>query len=120
MYIITTRGRKSGLLRHTPLEYFKIDEQLYGGVTNPAKSQWHKNILANPEEVWVQLGFRNFHARIEFLDEEAFFETIRAYTRLYPRMAAAAWGWDPKTDDVEPADFTPMVKVYRFFRIHER
>lgn len=120
LYVITTRGRKSGLLRHTPLEYFKIDDQLYGGVTNPRKSQWHKNILANPEEVWVQIGFQKFHAWIEFLEDEKFFETIKSYTRQFPRMAQAAWGWDPKLDDVETADFTPMLKIYRFFRIYKK
>lgn len=120
LYVITTRGRKSGLLRQTPLEYFILDGQLHGGVSGPAKSQWHKNIIANPDEVWVQLGFRNFHARIEFLEEAEFIEAIKSYTKMYPKMAKAAWGWDPKKDDADTADFSPMLKVYRFFRIHKR
>jgi deazaflavin-dependent oxidoreductase (nitroreductase family) len=119
IYVITTIGRKSGLKRHTPLEYFVINDKLLGGVSNPKKSQWHKNILANPNGVWVQIGFRSFHARIEFLDDDEFIETVKSYALKYPKMAAAAWGWDPKIDDVETADFTPMFMVYRFFRIHE-
>jgi deazaflavin-dependent oxidoreductase (nitroreductase family) len=120
VYVITTKGRITGKKRYTPLEYFLIDDVLYGGVTNPRKSQWHKNILANPDDVWVQIGFRNFHARIEFLDDEEFIETIKLYALRYPKLAATAWGWDSKIDDVETADFTPMFQVYRFFRIHER
>lgn len=120
IYLITTIGRKSGKKRQTPLEYFKLDGVLYGGVSDPKKSQWHKNILANPDDVWVQIGFRNFHARIEFLDDDEFIEKIKLYALQYPKMAGTAWGWDPKRDDVETADFTPMLKVYRFFRIHER
>jgi len=119
MYVITTRGRKTGVKRYTPLEYFGIDGVLYGGVTNPRKSQWYKNILATPEEVWVQIGFHNFHARIEFLNDEEFIETIKLYASQYPKLAATAWGWDPEIDDVETADFTPMLMVYRFFYINE-
>ncbi|MFC1960478.1 nitroreductase/quinone reductase family protein [Chloroflexota bacterium] len=120
LYVITTKGRKSGKQRYTPLEYFVLDGEVYGGVTNPAKSQWHKNILANPDDVWVQMGFRCFHARIEYLNDEEFIEAIKLYTLQYPKAVAIAWGWDPKRDDVETADFSPMLKVYRFFRIHER
>ncbi|MCP4358228.1 MAG: nitroreductase family deazaflavin-dependent oxidoreductase [Chloroflexi bacterium] len=120
MYVITTIGRKSGKKRETPLEYFKLDGVLYGGVSNPRKSQWHKNILANPDQVWVQLGFHSFQARIEFLDDEEFIEKIKLYALKFPKMAATAWGWDPERDDVETADFSPMLRVYRFFRIHEQ
>jgi len=119
IYVITVVGRKSGKKRHVPLEYFKFDGQLYGGVSGPRKSQWHKNILANPDQVWVQLGFRSYRARIEFLDDEEFIEKVKMYAMEFPKMAAAAWGWDPKRDDVATADFSPMLKVYRFFRIHE-
>lgn len=49
--VISAIGRKSGKKRHTPLEYFKIDGILYGGVSNPRKSQWYKNNLANPDQV---------------------------------------------------------------------
>ena len=119
IYVITTKGRKTGLTRHTPLEYFLIDGVLYGGVSGPRKSQWYKNILANPEDVWVQLGFRKFHARIDLLEYDEFLETIKLYALKYPKMAAAAWGWDPKRDSVETADFSPMLNVYKFFRIQE-
>jgi deazaflavin-dependent oxidoreductase (nitroreductase family) len=120
LYLINTIGRKSGKKRYTPLEYFILDDDLYGGVSNYRKSQWYKNILANPEQVWVQLGFRRFHADIEFFDDDE--ETIditKWYTQEYPNMAKF-WGWDPERDDVETADFSPMVKIYRYFRIHER
>ena len=117
--MITTIGRKTGLKRHTPLEYFKIAGVLYGGVTGPRKSQWYKNILANPDEVWVQLGFHSYRARIEFLDDDEFIEKIKLYTLQFPKMVAQAWGWDPKRDDVATADFSPMLKIYRFYRIHE-
>ncbi len=120
MYVITVIGRKSGKKRHVPLEYFKLDGVLYGGVSGPRRSQWYKNILANPDQVWVQLGFRDYQAQIEFLDDDEFIEAVKLYALKFPKMVTAVWGWDPKRDDVATADFSPMLKVHRFFRIHER
>lgn len=118
MYVITTIGRKTGKKRHTPLEYFVIDGVVYGGVTNPKKSQWYKNILANPDSVWVQFGFRKYQARIEFLDDQENIALLKRYAMQYPHLAKY-WGWDPERDNIETADFLPMLKVYRLFRITE-
>lgn len=27
------------------------------------------------------------------------------------------WGWDPKNDELETADFTPMLAIYKSFKI---
>ncbi|MCP4416141.1 MAG: nitroreductase family deazaflavin-dependent oxidoreductase [Chloroflexi bacterium] len=118
IYILTTKGRVSGLMRKTPLEYDKIDGILHGGVVNPKKSQWFRNILANPDDVWAQIGSHKFHARIEVLDDEGTIGVVKYYIRTHPSYSKF-WGWDPNRDDLETADFSPMLKLYRFYRIHE-
>lgn len=45
--ILTTRGRKSGLPRHTPVEYRTYHGRKYVMVGWP-KSDWYRNILADP------------------------------------------------------------------------
>ena len=118
IYILTTKGRKSGLMRKTPLEYDQIDGILHGAVANPRKSQWYKNVVANPDDVWVQIGSRKFHARIEFLDDDGTIEIMKYYVRTHPSYAEFI-GWDPRHDDLETADFSPVPKIWRFYRIHE-
>jgi deazaflavin-dependent oxidoreductase (nitroreductase family) len=119
VYLLTTKGRITGKMRKTPLEYDKIDGVLHGGVVNPRKSQWFKNILANPDDVWVQIGLRKFHARIEVLDDEGTIEVVKYYIRTHPSYSKF-WGWDPEKDKIATADFSPMLKIYRFYRIHKR
>ncbi|NMC12305.1 MAG: nitroreductase family deazaflavin-dependent oxidoreductase [Chloroflexi bacterium] len=47
--LLTTRGRKSGLPRITPLQYEKIDEDYYLGSARGMQADWVRNILAYPE-----------------------------------------------------------------------
>ena len=64
--LLTTTGRKTGKLRHTPLEFvYNPQEDWYrvspgwGGNTD-----WYKNVLHNPH-VTVQVGSRKFEAVAE-------------------------------------------------------
>ncbi len=118
IYILTTKGRKSGLMRKTPLEYDIIDGVLHGGSVNFKRSHWFRNIQANPDDVWVQIWSRKFHARIEILDDEGIIRIVKYYIKTHPSYSKF-WGWDPEQDDFETADFSPMLKIYRFYRIHE-
>ena len=119
IFVITTRGRISGKLRKTPLEYDYIDGVLHGGVVNYKKSQWFRNILANPDEVWVQIGSSKFQALIEVLDDNGTIDVVKYYIRTHPSYSKF-WGWDPDRDDLDTADFSPMLMIYRFYRIHKR
>ncbi|MHA2297652.1 MAG: nitroreductase/quinone reductase family protein [Candidatus Hodarchaeales archaeon] len=118
MYVMTTKGRKTGKKRRTALEIIRINDELYGGVTMPEKSHWLKNVLANPDDVWVQIGFRSFHAKLEFLNEEENIDFLKWYCKNKPTPSKTAFGWDPERDDVETADFSTLLKLYRMFRIH--
>lgn len=47
--LLTTTGRKSGLARVTPLQYEEVDGLFYIGSARGDKSDWFRNIQANPE-----------------------------------------------------------------------
>lgn len=71
MLAITTRGRKSGKPRHTLLSYVSVDEKEYVCSGWGARSDWYKNILADPR-VTIQVGNRTYYAqayRLQDLDE---------------------------------------------------
>ena len=63
--LLTTRGRKSGLLRRTALIYgrdgdsYVVVASYGGGPENPA---WYRNLEADPQ-VHVQVGAEEFDAR---------------------------------------------------------
>lgn len=47
--LLTTTGRKSGLLRTTPLQYELIDGKYYLGAARGKSADWVRNIEANPK-----------------------------------------------------------------------
>jgi deazaflavin-dependent oxidoreductase (nitroreductase family) len=46
--LLTTRGRKTGLLRVTPLQYEQIEGKYYVGSAFGTRTDWYRNILADP------------------------------------------------------------------------
>lgn len=59
--LLTTTGRRSGLARVTPLQYEKVDGLFYIGSARGVKSDWFRNIQANPE-VEVRVKDMRFRA----------------------------------------------------------
>ena len=46
--LITVKGRRSGLPRHVLTEYLRDGDSLYVFCAYGAKSQWYKNLMADP------------------------------------------------------------------------
>ena len=56
--ILTHTGRKTGLRRHTPVNYAVVDGELYCTAGFGAATDWYRNILAHPQvEVWLPDGW---------------------------------------------------------------
>jgi deazaflavin-dependent oxidoreductase (nitroreductase family) len=71
MLVLTTRGRKSHLPRHTILSYVQLDDQQFVSSGWGARSDWYQNILVNPI-VTIQVGGKAYAAearRVEGLEE---------------------------------------------------
>lgn len=62
--LLTTRGRKSGLPRVTPLQYEDDNGNFYIGSARGVEADWYRNILDCPE-VEVQVKERVFRAVAE-------------------------------------------------------
>lgn len=59
--ILTTKGRRSGKIIHTPLGYFERDGGYYIVASNAGSDKnpgWYHNIKANPGEVLIQVNER--------------------------------------------------------------
>ena len=120
--LLTTRGRKSGQLRTTPIGYFR-----YNGVVHiisgwGTKANWYKNILAYPADVYAQVGFQRFHAHAELIQDR---EELRQIMKWLVKHHGSgpegkAMGWDPKRDDPETADFSGMFEKMAIVRLREQ
>lgn len=56
--VVTTRGRRSGRPRRTPLNYTIIDGEIYCTAGFGSVSDWYRNILRDPQvEVWLPDGW---------------------------------------------------------------
>jgi deazaflavin-dependent oxidoreductase (nitroreductase family) len=82
--ILTTRGRKSGLPRHTGVAYERIDGIRYAGSAWGAEADWYKNMVADPH-VTIQTGEGAEHAfgyRVTDLGE---YEKVAAWLLAYSK-----------------------------------
>jgi len=68
LLIITTRGRKSGLPRHSVLEYRRHGSRHYVVSAWGRRTQWFQNLLANPL-VTIQKGRERFGARASVVED---------------------------------------------------
>jgi len=119
--LLTTRGRKSGQLRRFPVGYFRIAGQIHLLSGWGKDANWYKNILANPEEVWLQVGFRRFAVRADVLEDPVEIRrTIETLIVESPSDAQRLFGWDPQHDRLDAADFSPMIDHVIFIKFTER
>lgn len=75
LMILTTRGRKSGLPRHTVLEYRRHGSKLYVVSAWGKQPHWFRNLLAD-EGVTLQLGRGDVAAKACLIQDSA--EALRA------------------------------------------
>ncbi len=84
--LLTTKGRKSGLLRITPLQYEEEDGLIYIGSARGARADWFRNIQDCPE-VEVQIKERHFHAQAEAVtDPQRVTDFLRLRLKRHPIM----------------------------------
>ena len=91
MLVLTSWGRKSQLPRHTMLSYVSVGGRVYVCSGWGARSDWTKNITANPS-VTVQAGRKTYTAnarRVQDLDE--FTQVIREMFATGGDTHFAAW-----------------------------
>jgi deazaflavin-dependent oxidoreductase (nitroreductase family) len=109
--LLRTKGRTSQKRRDFPIGYYLIDETVHVFSGWGKAANWYRNIIANPNDVYLQVGFRSFHAIAEIVESEK--ELQKTYERFVvccPKGAQQLIGWDPERDSLERADFTMMIE----------
>jgi deazaflavin-dependent oxidoreductase (nitroreductase family) len=56
--VLVHRGRTSGLLRKTPVNYVVVDDVIYCTAAFGSRADWYRNVLADPHvQVWLADGW---------------------------------------------------------------
>jgi deazaflavin-dependent oxidoreductase (nitroreductase family) len=91
MLVLTQRGRKSGLPRHTMLEYSIVDGRIYISPGWGTRTRWYQNVLADPH-VTVQMDGETFGAVVQQVFDDG--ELARVYEVVSKRSPV----WKPYLD----------------------
>jgi deazaflavin-dependent oxidoreductase (nitroreductase family) len=87
--LLTTTGRKSGKPRVTPLQYEEIDGDIYIASARGTKSDWFRNIVANPK-VKVRVKSRQFEGEGEpITDPSRIADFLEIRLQRHPKMVGA-------------------------------
>ena len=112
--VITHTGRKTGIKRQTPLNYTIADGEIYCTAGFGSKSDWYRNIMANPEvEIWLPDGWWAGVAE-EVTDDQARMPLLRQVL-IDSGFAARAAGIDPVTKTNE--ELNTATAGYRLIHI---
>ncbi|MFX0094655.1 MAG: nitroreductase family deazaflavin-dependent oxidoreductase [Candidatus Hodarchaeota archaeon] len=117
--ILTTKGRTSGKKRNNPLTYFRINKTIHIFAGFGKKSDWFKNMIANPDSVYVQVGFRKFHVNTVVLEGAELEEVLRWRAKKHSGFLKIGFGWNSKQDNPETADFSSLIELMKVIRLQK-
>ena len=119
--VLTTKGRKTGKKRKTPLEYHRIDQVITVFSSRGDQAGWVKNIHANPNHTLIRHGFHSFQPQVEFVTKEnQKLEIMKWYVMNHGKAAKMLFGWNPKTDDPETTDITNLLKLITIIKLYRQ
>jgi len=119
--ILTTRGRKTGKKRRTPLEYRRIEGIITIFSSRGEDAGWMKNLRAHPDALLVRHGFHRFQPQVEFVtNEDQKLEIMKWYVVNHGKAAKMLFGWDTKTDDPETTDFSNLANLISIIKLHRQ
>jgi deazaflavin-dependent oxidoreductase (nitroreductase family) len=114
--VLTTRGRKSGVPRHTPIEYRQHGSKIYLISAWGTRPHWYQNILSNGA-VTVQQGRNQFSARAHIVDNSG--EALRVlhlFRRRAPMIYDALLSRLSDREDIDPRtlpEITDQITIVR-------
>jgi deazaflavin-dependent oxidoreductase (nitroreductase family) len=117
--VLVHKGRKSGLVRRTPLNYAVVDGELYVTAGFGAVSDWYRNVQTDPRvEVWLPDGWWTAVAE-EVGDRPDRRRLLRAVL-VGSGFAAHAFGVNPRLPDERLDELTAKYRILRLRRTGAR
>ncbi len=116
--LLFTKGRKTGQIRISPLEYHKINGIIHIFAGRGDKANWLMNLKANPEDVKIRINFKKYDVKPEIIDIEERKGVFHWYVSKHPMAAKALMGWDKKKDDPEKTDLSFLAENIVVIRLY--
>lgn len=115
--VLVHRGRKSGLLRRTPVNYAIVDDLIYCVAAYGSGADWYRNVLADPRvEVWLPDGWYTGEAEEVSPDDPQRNARVRQVLIAGGFAAPLFAGVNPKTiDDEKLAELSAPYRVIRIY-----
>jgi deazaflavin-dependent oxidoreductase (nitroreductase family) len=115
--LLITKGCKTGKTRYTPIGYFDIGGSRYLISAWGTNTGWYKNMMANPDNIWIQVRSDRQHVQPVLLkDPQEVLEVLKTLIVESPEVAKYLIGWDAQTDRIESSDFTPILEQVLLIR----
>jgi deazaflavin-dependent oxidoreductase (nitroreductase family) len=112
--VLGHRGRKTGILRKTPVNYAFIGEDLYCAAGFGKDSDWYRNVLVNPDvEVWHPDG--RWKAVAEDVSDSSDRVQMIRELMIGSGVASRVAGVNPRT--ISDERLAMISKHYRLLRI---
>lgn len=115
--VLVHRGRKSGQLHRTPVNYAVVDDMIYCAAGFGSRTDWYRNVVANPGvQVWLTDGWYAGEAE-EVAPEDPQRNALLRQVLIASGFAASLFGGlDPKTASEEKlAELTPSYRLIRIY-----
>jgi deazaflavin-dependent oxidoreductase (nitroreductase family) len=112
--LLTTVGRKSGLLRTTPLQYERIGNEYLVGSMRGVHADWYQNLLVDPCVV-LQIGRERIQGVAEPVDDpERVYEFLRYRLERHPRMIGAILRLDGLSNEPDNEELSNYARGLTF------
>ena len=114
--VLSHRGRKSGLLRRTPVNFAVVDGDIYCTAAFGSRADWYRNIQADPNvELWLPNGWYAGVAE-EVPDDDPRRNALMRQVLIASGFAAPLFaGVNPKT--ISEQRLAELSADYRLIRI---
>ena len=114
LMVIKHTGRKTGLIRHTPVNYAIVNGDIYCTAGFGKVSDWYRNIMVHPEvEVW--LPDERWAGVAEDATDDEYSHLLLQQVIIASGFAGPLFGVNPK--QLSDEDFKDLLGSYRLIRI---
>lgn len=115
--LVYSKGRKSGKTRITPLEFRRYKDKILLFSARGKYSDWYKNILANPNDVKLRIGFRSYKTTTTQSTKEEKYEILKWYIGTYPKAAKELFGYQKKSDNITDELIQPVADFLEILQL---
>ena len=96
--LLYTKGRKTGKTRIIPVEFRRYNEKILLFSARGKHGDWYKNVLTNPDDLKIKIGFRKYKPIVQTSTLDQKFEILKWYMESFPGAAKGLFGFQKKKD----------------------